>query len=451
MATIKKTALDERHKTSRVRFTAFDKPSEEALPLQTAYNCDCRGGTLKAGVQFAYLLEDGSEVTCTMTPVCTNVFALGTNTGSSTTDGVEYLLMGADGYSYKLNKTTHVAQKKFSMGTNVTHQIFRDQTKKLFNLLASPTKAAYTTAGDTGISMATGVLRGVCLAGNRCFVGGRAGRVFYSEPFVIYRFSGTIAQGGEFYIPADSGEIITVQGDKEYLYIFTETGIYRMRVCAETMDLRLERLDYDGGATCPNGAVATKNGVFFLAASGVYRIQGEKVTRVCERLSILPDVSVDCTFGLCDELVLFEYAEKQADGTSEQKRVAIYTDGEYGFFTETYCFLGNSRYSKLDDKLMKLVKNQADGLSMNPSCYRSQPLELGTRKKKTLKELCVRGRGEVKIVVQTGSVSHEYTLSLTDGVATTRLYEQGKTFTFCLYPTGGSEITSLSVDYVCAE
>ncbi len=450
MSKIEKSVLDEKHLSGKITFSSFESGSG-SLPMQSKYNCDCRGGTLKEGMQFSYLLDEENEVVCNMSVTCKNVFVLRTNTGSSTSDGVEYILVGSDGYIYKLNQTTNAVVKKFSIGQNVTYNIFRDQTRKLFNLLGSTTKVMYTTTGDTGVSMATGGMNGFCLAGSRTFIGSRAGKIVYSEPFVPYRFSGDIHQGGEFYVPADVGEIITLQADKENVYVFAEKGICRLRVSAEAIDLRLERLDYDGGAVCPNGAVLTKNGIFLLAAGGVYCLRGNKIQKVCKELIITPDVSQACTFGLCEDMVVFEYSEKQANGNSLLKRVAIYTDGEYGFFTEVHSFLGNSPYSKLDDKLTVLTRNKANGMVLKPSYYLSKPLDFGVKKCKTLKRLVARGQGEVKIVVMTGGVSHEYTLAFVDGFAQTRLYERGKEISFCLYPSGGSEILDFSVEYVYAE
>ncbi len=457
MMGVRKRAVQKTHRDSVARFRGFsilgnaeNKPG--ILRAKEAHNCDCRNGVLRRGVGIRTCkLEDGSAFLISTSLQVTNVYHTAMN-GSVAKDTEAYFVATENGYLYRIDIDTGRARVKKIFSKPPVYYALRDKTKKIQHTFTSDTEGVYTSTAEIFIAVSTGDIKGGCVVGGRYFVAKNNRVLEYSASYLSDMFGGGSNDGGTLYLPKGEGEIIDLQTDGEYLYIFLEREIYRLTVKAEISDFYLERLAYAGGEICVSSMAATANGVIFLSLSGAYFLKGKEVKKICRHLPVRPtDEKEPCSVGFCGELAMIDYTTFDGDGEKVKRRLAISTDGEDGFFCERYGLLGGNDFCVVGGILHRFAQNAEETIYQRLPCFTTEELDFGTKKRKRLKKLRLEGDGGVEVNLHTQGRTRRYTAQFQNGVAEIPLREQGEKFSFSFFPNERSQVRALEVEYTHTE
>ncbi len=418
-----------------------------------AMNCDLRNGTLKGGVGvLPYLNALGNEDTFVLDVEPIRVFPVVYNLGAGTEDEKQLCFVGADGYLYWRKNASECVKKNYMGTTDVTHLCLRGEDRRVYNVFVNSMRVVCATEKDEFSEVLRGNFFGACTCGGRLFVAATSGRILYSAPYKPDRWSGGAHDGGELHLATDGEEVVSIASSDGYVYAFTSRHVYRWRVSANALDFQVESVSYAGEEICRGSAVATGEGVLFFAGDGAYFARGLKTEKVCRHLDIRPhNVREVCFVGRCEDLVLIKY--RQADGTRFGKiqRVALTADGRDGFFTEDSSLLSGNYLTMRDGAVYRFAASSSQTEYREACHFASAPTDLGTRKRKTLRRVRLRGSGSVTMTVASHGQSHRYAVQFVDGEAEMLLLESGRAFVFSfeLPLQGDARVESLFVDYFC--
>ncbi len=425
----------------RVEFSGFSlgKSGKGALAAREHRNCACVDGVLRAGVGLVDLgldLEVGAE------PVGAYPIALhGAGGGEDTSVTVVW---GRNGSLYRVDPQTGAATGLVEPGAWVNHGSIQDENRRTFHLFCGPMRAVVLS--DEGCeTVASGEIKGGFASGSRFFIGMASRRLLYSAPALPTQFAGGSQEGGELRLPPEYGEIVGLSGNMEYLYIFLQRGIFRLRAGADIFDFKLEEVAYGGGEICPQSMVATGEGVLFLSESGAYLATGKECKAICTYLDIAPTVGV-CATGRAGGLALVEYVER---GTGERRRVALSAGGENGYFVETVGSLCGNEICVIDRCAYAFVEEGEDASFLSAPYFESEGVDLGKSGWKALQSVELRGSGEVELQIAVNGISHSYPVRFVDGRARVRVVGKGAIFVFRLLPTLHARVRSLAVRFSC--
>ncbi len=439
MIGLKKSDIQGKEITKRVKFDKFRLFTREANGLTgvKGYNCDCQDGRLRWGIGSAPYSLDGQTLTVDLgESSVVAVYDVILQSGNHT-----FFFVADDGYLYTRN-TAGEGVKRAEIGEYPSCHLIRDQYKRVYCLFAG-SSAAYCTVNGTIYTLAgSGNLLGACAAGKRFFLLHEEGVVAFSAPYQPSKWDGNSQEGGEFFIPSSGGKARAIAGYGNALYVFAARAVYRVKVKARASDFVVERLAYDGGEILPRAAVATGTGVCFLAESGLYYVEGDRVERGCAHLPILPKSTESARVAYCDNLAMFEYLSVEEEWT----RLVTYPDGKNAFFCGRYGQLGGSEYFYTSG-VQRYVRPPNLGRELPAATFETGEETLGYEGQKSLKRLILRGRGEVAVRVISGSVSHRYSVKMEKGVGEARLCERGRAFAFNLIPTFDCEVESMTLEY----
>ncbi len=442
MIGFKKSGIQGEEVVGKIKFDKFClfKGEANALVGVKGYNGDCSGGRLRRGIGFAPHYIDGQ------TPITVDVgersvvavYDVILKSGNHT-----FFFVADDGYLYTRNSAGE-GVKRAEIGEYPSCHLIRDQYKRVYCLFAGSSAAYCTVNGAIYTLAGAGKLLGACAAGKRFFLLYEEGIVAYSAPYQPSKWEGDSQGAGELFIPSSAGKARAIAGYGSSLYLFAERAVYRVKVKARASDFVVERLSYDGGEILPRAAVATGTGVCFLAESGLYYVEGDRVERRCAHLPVFPKSAQSVRVAYCNNLTMFEYLSAEEELT----RLAVYPDGKSGFFCGHYGKFGGSEYFYTTSGVQRYVRPPNLGRYLPTAAFETGEETLGYAGQKSLKRLFLRGRGEVIVRVVSGSVPHEYSVKLEKGVGEARLCERGRAFVFSLLPKFDCELESMTVEYV---
>ncbi len=441
---VRKQIFEKRRKEKRAKFTSFSEKEGGRYALRgKSVNCDLTGGSVKGGIGLLPYSEEGLSANM---PVSTKaVYELALNNGSAS-DSKGIYLVGSDGGLYRSHLTTGEVTKLVTIGDRLTHTAFRDDSRKTYHLFCGDAKAMITTDGVSFILLGEEAYRGACIVKGRCFFVVAPSILRYSAPMEPMKTEGDSDGGGALFLPTLHGEATGVCAENECLYVFMERGIYRLETAASSRDFQLTQIEYAGGKISRGSMIATGKGIFFLAQEGAYRLQNDRVERVCAWLDIQP-IDGECTVGRCEDIVLIEYF---AEGGG-RKRLAMYTDGADGFFTEPYGALGGGELTYQSSLVFRFAKNSPRTMYRRAAKFSGEPLDLGSAKRKQLRRLRLFGDGEARLGLTVDGFTYSYALTVSGGVSEIPLRMRGRVLKIDLFPSAGACLTGLEIDYAVEE
>ncbi len=454
MLGLRKTEIKKRNRLRTLSFDGFTTEGEGKglLAVEESRGCDCSEHTLRAGVALTeYTDLKGNVVEIDSFHLVDGVVFVAANDGLSEEDTEEIYAFAQNGYQCYLDLEAKLPVRQQKIGRRVVCASFRTPAREIYNIFASETQVYAAKKGEEFVKIYEGTLRGACIAGDRYFLALAQGKLVYSAPFEPLILDGSTEESGELLLPSGFGQVVALQEFGGDVYLFLERGIFRVEVSATARNFRCTSVAYKGGQICRNSAVNTGKGILFLALTGVYFFDGREVKEICSSLGVAPaDPTLPCAYGRCEDLVLLEYHGGSIGWTSRM-RLAVYEDGRYAYKTDVNGNLGGNELCFLSNRIRRFVKSKSGAEYHDAPYFRGKRLDFGSSKTKTLKRLRAKGRGEVVVSLRNGENEREYTLSFVDGEGSVPLLERGKDFQLSLYPTAGSEVESLSVDYYCME
>ncbi len=450
----RKSPLEGKNVRKKAVFTAFDtgKGRAQALPLRTAYNCDCRDGKLHRGLSLARRFRaDGKQVRVGPSATMSKVFFTYVVGKNNWVEREAMFTLSVDGWLYHVDIETGDATKLLEIGENGRHALVKDVDGKTYNLFSGSKRVA-CYVDDEAHSLFSGGLKGGCAVGDRFFILSSPGVLRYTAAGDPLTTQGGVNDGGSLYIPADCGELLDMAVDDGALYLIYTWGIYRLRVAAEVENFRMEKVGYNGGKIREGSVIGTGKGIFFLSGDGIYLLRGDSAKRVCEHLEIRSWDRKPCSVALSSEgLAIIDYYERTGELQYRIKTLVISADGSDGFFGEKYGERSGSVWEIIGNEVYRIVDNSVEGTDKYDPSYETPPMRFGTDARKVLKGIKLYGSGGVNVEVREGEHTHSYALIFENGVAETRLSESGKEFVFVLYPNRETTVTGLEIDFVCCE
>ncbi len=417
-------------------------------------NCETLDGSLKRGIGIAFCRNQAGEPLSPQISVDINqVYEVTMNPGGDVADTSGMYLGGKDGGLYEYNRETGAVLKRYVMGGNISHVAIKCETGRIYNVFTGDEKVVMTVDGTRYSTLVNGHFCGSCACGGRYFVGTVEKKLFYSAPFRPHVLGGTSNEGGELYLPAGYGEIMGLQEDGGFVYVFMKRGIFRVEVGADVRAFRIKQVAYNGGSICNRAMISTGKGIIFLSTSGAYLVRGESAEKIVDYLHIQP-MPGDYIYmvGKFDEFVVLDYREKKSAREYQVRRVVISTDGKKGYFCDRYATLSGGEYCSYARGIYVFEQESEETKYRLFPFFQSVPVTFGTERRKALKKLRLTGQGEgatIRIVHDEGW--EDYSLLFENRCAEVDLSGRGKSFIFRIYPLVGSKIESMDVDYVCTE
>ncbi len=452
MLGIERSRLKEKRRTRKVRFEGFS-PDEHGSRLvgKEIFNCSCRDGVIRNGIgMIPCKKEDGQDALIGVSGA-EELHLVKINGGGDVED-VQMVFVLYNGSLYVYNAQRQVALKKGSVGENATYNSIKDESKKIYHLLSGSQGIVYTLDANTFTFVYRQSVLDSRAAGGRYFAALPSAKIAYSPPYRPDLIMTDSAECGELYLPMEGGEIRNLRAWGDYLYIFTESKIFRLKVAAREREFELEEVDYAGGRICLNSMVMTGEGLLFLALDGFYLVKGNKAQIFSLKLRVAPyESAVACRVGYCGTYPIIEYKELSESGVSI-RRVVIDVERREYFLSESYGTLCGSEFCLSGGVLFRLALDAETGARYRRvPFFETKELNLGTEKRKRLKSMRVEGSGVVNMRILYGSKIKLYPLTFVDGVAQVKLDEVVKEFAvrFTLTPCAtvrGMEIEYLTLD-----
>ena len=275
--------------------------------------------------------------------------------------------------------------------------------------------------------------------------------VAYSAALAPTDFSETIDDGGKIKFTSDKGEIVALLSFCDGVYIFYERGISRLEVAGRARDMKVERLEYDGGRIFGN-TVAVCSGssekAFFLAESGLYAFDGNSARPVCENLQIKPTRTEQT--GKC-AAAEHTYSVQYVDRTGKMRRIVVDAERETGYDSFTVEGLSTVRGALTcryegEPHIIRAGSAAGELPSGEAYSFTAYGLEFGWTGEKRLQRLEFFGDGEITVAVSSEKRTKTRTLVFVGGRSSTRLWLKGKRFAFAFTLTKGAKVRSMTAE-----
>lgn len=417
-------------------------------------NCDCDGGTLAANIGFiAYTLPSGKQVTADDTflrmlyPVRTVDAA-----GELSETLVSMQGAGAESTAYRWAERHSAWSAVGTFGkTTIGLTVMNGQNSLVSYLFSTgkcmiSTKAGFfftTKFGDT-------VQAAACFCKDRLFVATSEYELSYSDPTDVEKIVEGRFDGGKLYKTPFGEKIVALQNTDDCVYIFYERSVERLDVTGSPDEFTFSKVAYTGGKIFPSSVIRVGEWLVFLAADGVYRLQGSKAERFCEGLGLRPSparVEVGCGRFLGHALLRF--AGK--DGLAYS--VAVDPERGTGYYLDYLNGLTDCGHRSLCAVGGKVQRIDPSGTLPSGFSYyfRSERLDFGERERKTLKKLTFEGEGSFTLRVRGDGRERTYALKMQEGIATCLPLLRGEGFAFTFELEKGCVLRKMRASLVCAQ
>ena len=450
MIGLKKEPIKGRERKRMAFFYSFgeeEKTTRNLFP-SVSENCDCRGGRLQGGIGLKKELDAlGKELTVALGDAApaTQIFSVILNK-DGLADNPAFYAMGINGFLYLRNGNA-MLQKVF-LGGNVEHFALKGEGKEIYNIFCGDQSVAATLDGDVFRNVFSEVNLGGCICGKRFLMLTSNGEIKYTAALAPFDLDEKNPNGrGRIYLPAAYGAPVGIKKFGDSAYIFFKKGICKLTLSATASEHSLQVIPYQGGTICLRAQVTAGDGIVFLACEGAYYLRNDRVERICEELPIAPcATNMVASVGRSDDVVMLSYYREGIDEV-EGKRLVLYNDGKHGYFTSINGLLGGNEYVYSEGKIYRYQK-ACEGIAYpKMPFFTSEQIDFGLRGKKRLKRLTLKGKGKVRVVVQSAGGAHVYNLTFTNGVAVAKLFDKGETFTFTFYMEGGALLEGMEIAY----
>jgi hypothetical protein len=278
----------------------------------------------------------------------------------------------------------------------------------------------------------------------RVFSATKQGELVFFKPYDVRETAGTMYDTGRIQLPAESGVIVDMVGAGDYVYVFCENGIFRVKVTANAYQFVIESVPYGGGNIIAGTACATSNNgeIFFVASDGVCTLNGKTVTRH----GSLNGVSVKIRGGSGRSMQVDDKYVVGVDdnyGTRSWFAVDLLTKQAYPCDVPAYttACLGGA-IGVYNNQIFRLRMH--NGGSLYKETIFQTTLNFGTDKEKVLRSLFVDGMGGCWGYVESEYGRKEFDLVAGEGVSAIRM--KGKRFTVRLQMATGCIFNGMTAE-----
>ena len=288
-----------------------------------------------------------------------------------------------------------------------------------------------------------------CFALGRFFFVKSPFTLSYSTPYVPLDNADSIEDGGNVRLPTAYGPITGIAAMDEFVYIFYEYGISRMKVSGSARTFRVEPLHYAGGKIHGDTlgvCAATEKKILFLAEDGLYALQNECAKKVCKELDITPlRGEYNCGVAVFDGKYFVSYLD--IDGT----RKAVVADAETGKGYFAFAAVGLSlfagrAYCQSGGLIQGLTACGGDLPDGETHTFETEDICFG-KQRKTLDAITLLGEGNCSVCIRCEQGEWHGRLSLTQGVDRQMPRLRGKRFSFAFTLDKGSRLRGVQAEF----
>lgn len=279
---------------------------------------------------------------------------------------------------------------------------------------------------------------------HRIFVGMKGSEVRYSAPEDFLNFNESSDEGGRMRFSNCGGEIVAMQVYDDALYIFFQSGILRLTASGEPSKFRAEQLDYAGDYILRRTICVCQNAIYFMSASGVYRVKGKKVERlpVKLKLPIVENGKEGCA--VWKDRPIFRYNQ------TGYQTILLSRDGKTAYPMSDLKGLGRSAGGRVlfVDSYYQFCELINGGIYDYNGTFTAVETDLGYMGKKRLTSIYLQGEGSCFLTMAT-DLGTIWTKQLTFVGGSTQLSrrDDGNFFTFRVELGPSSKISAMQVAY----
>ena len=316
----------------------------ETLCAKKVMNCDVTGNVLRQGVGAEFFLSRAKKtLTGIKSSLVKKILRVNLKVENSTDVFERFLVVCNDGYVRLYDEASRDFSVGYQLGANACGVLLRAENGEERYLISGENGARFFKTDEafypTGIKNTTQAL---CVCKNRLFIGQIGGRLLYSNPLIPWDFSESIHDGGYIQLPVVLGEPIYLTAVEEYVYVFYNHAILRLNVRGSGKDFRLEEVFYNGAKILMESICPIAGGVIFLAADGLWKLNGLKTEHFCKELIFNAYTKGNvCNAAICEGKYFLRY--QRNDGLS--RSVAV--DLEEGTWYDCYNLVGLSKEANL--------------------------------------------------------------------------------------------------------
>lgn len=416
-------------------------------------NCDCSDGVLKRGAKLIRYYTDDEQTLCvTVLNGVSGIFPVRFNDGTYEADAEGMVFVDGDGYIYWYNIGLQNVRKSFLIGDDALLYTVKTENRRIIHILAGKYGAVCSwDFGETIVKICSEYLYGACVCANRFFFSSEPSVVKYSAKFRPFDTAESLEEGGELYLPSELGRVVGMQSIGNELYVFCEYGIRRFKIAASAKEFESSEVDYGGGEIYKGSIVRVEGYIVFLAASGAYRLKGDKTERICKEFDLqMADTALPCRSGAFEGAAIVEYSKKKPTGGSERIFAVLPVDGEDGYLTEVRNGVAGGNCCMIEGNIYRFSKAGDTRWLTKEARFTTAETDFGIKKQKTVTGIAFTGVGEVKIVVRSELGSREYTVVMKNGRGEVKFHHKGIAFAFDIKPKEGAELSGMAVEYIYA-
>ncbi len=437
--------VKERKKSVALSFS-LQKKGKYVLLAKDSMNCDCQGGRLKTGLGGNRLFKnDNSTQTCPVDNVVLLVARKDLDNATKTYSE-RFCAIDAQGNLYVQDEVDGgftLVGGGFSHA-HITQFAGEDNQFKL--AVITDTRCIYFKQdGNFDTVLLDHACEAGCFYEHRMFLGEKPATLLCSAPEDVLDFTESIHDGGLIRFPNVGGELVAIKGFHKRLYLFFEHGIMRINASGAVKNFTADALTYSGGKIYGKTVCVGTYGLYFLAADGVYRLDGEKCRRLLSDFVLPPteESGLESSVAYSGRIVI-----RYLTGYG-YRTLVFYEDEESGYYLDGMPIFtgedgGRCLFTDENNVICQLAEDGENGLD---GTFSSMDTLLGRAGRKRLVGLHFEGKGSFELTVKTKTRTLTRRVVFQDGQADVRLSERSETFSFAFALDYGTEIASMAATY----
>ena len=431
------------------RFSNLDKGEKGTLVSYASKNCEACGGELTTGIGLTpYILPNGEIGVPHLTmPVKQIVIIKEYEAGmNATIDRPYYVATSGHVACYNYQQTNFMLQMYFEKGMRMVRSRNVDGIECI--VMYGSQGVYYYRLTNGVINCTTTPMKSIgCVHGDRVFtVRASDSALVYNDPLKRQSIEESVDNAGELICSVDSGEIVALQSVKEYLYVFYEREIFRMKALGVARDFVVERVPYAGGKIKGETVGRLGKYLLFIANDEIWRLdtQSKQSKRICNHLNIaVAEDQEYCQAVPIDNKFFLYYNDKESDG---YKTVAIDPDKE-----EIYYPFAAEGMSYTDGRALccdgfQFYEYDKDGALPSWEDYTySAKTDFGLESEKVLRTLSFEGEGEctLTLTIEGKLVKKELKIN---GNCSFDIFERGRVFDLKFVLGKGAKIKKMTAE-----
>jgi hypothetical protein len=267
-----------------------------------------------------------------------------------------------------------------------------------------------------------------------CTVAGEKNAVWFSDDLDPTNWDTEIDKGGFIQILDERGKLNRVLSYLNYVYILRDHGISRLTAYADQNDFSVVNLFVSSGKIYAGSAALCGDSVFFLADDGLYRFDGLSTRKVLETVAPLVRKSPDAAGAYFDGKYYLAFNAGYSDTDNGQNNAVLVYDpdnGAYSVLTDV-CV---KRFAVLDEGLLAVLGDGRKGLVARTGSvfgiatrksWTGGFSDLGTEKRKTVREVYVESDGPFTLTVESERVKKVFACEPVPGITKIRVNVAGR-------------------------